>query len=104
MVNDEKFESVAESAIGRLESFFKDDEPTSQQIGAARIASSVLSAWTRHKQTEGAREASTFMMARELATDKEALERYVRVAMPSSPIVQALGQAPVLPAARRKSR
>lgn len=91
-----KFDGLAEKAIGQLEGFFDAQEKSPQQIAVARVAATVISSWSRHRQTEGAREASLFMMARELAGDKEQLERYVRVAMPASPIVRALPVPPQL--------
>lgn len=89
-LGDTQFTGLASQAMDKLANFLSDDEPSSKAIGAARIAASVLSAWTRHKQTEGAREATTFMIARELATNKEELRHYLAVAMPSHDLTKAL--------------
>jgi hypothetical protein len=89
---DRAFDQLANQAIHSLGSFLDGSDHTKEDIGVARIASSVISAWTRHKQTEGAREATTFMMARELANDSETLARYLAVALPKSPVMRAIGQ------------
>lgn len=81
---------LTDQAIGVLSEFLTSDDVDTKQIGRARVAASVLSNYTRLQQVHGAREATTFMMARELANDRETLEKYVRAAMPNSPMVRAL--------------
>jgi hypothetical protein len=54
------------------------------------VRASLLSNYARLQQVNSARETTTFMMARELASDSETLERYLRSAMPNSPMVRAL--------------
>lgn len=44
----------------------------------------------KREQTQSARETTTVLMARELATNKEEFQKYLRVAMPSAPILKAL--------------
>jgi len=85
-----QFERLASDAIDSLSQFFRIAEPAADALGKARVAATVLSAWTRAKQTEGAREATTFMIARELATDKEQLRQYMELSMPSHALIRAL--------------
>lgn len=87
---DEKLSSLVEKAIASLDGFFKQDEHTGKDIGAARIATAIISAWTRQTQTKSAEKATLFMVARELATDREQLTEYVRLTMPDLALVKAL--------------
>ena len=77
-------------AVGALRKFLGQPEHTSLDIGKARVAASALSAWSRYKQTESARESTFLLLARELAENKEQLRKYVKIAMPNAPIVKAL--------------
>lgn len=90
---EKKLGGLAEQAISSLKDFFSQEEHTGKDIGAARIATAVLSSWTRHAQTKSAEKATMFMVARELATDKEQLAEYVRLTMPDLGLTKALPQA-----------
>lgn len=90
-------ERLTNQAIATLSEFLGSDDVDTKQIGRARVAASVLSNWSRLQQVRSAREATTFMMARELAQDHETLERYLRAAMPNSPMVKALPVPPATP-------
>jgi len=81
---------VADEAISVLNRFFRQNEHTAKDIGVARVATAVLSAWTRQQQTRSAEKSTMFMVARELASDKEQLAEYVRLAMPDLSIVKSL--------------
>ena len=83
-------EALTEEAIAELRSFFRERSEKAEDISRARVAATVLSAFTRHEQTQSAQVATTFMMARELADNSEQLAEYLRVAMPSAPVVKAL--------------
>lgn len=87
---EEKLGSLAEKAISSLTQFFGQEDHTGKDIGAARIATAVLSSWTRHAQTKSAEKATMFMVARELASDKEQLTKYVRLTMPDLGLIKAL--------------
>jgi len=89
-MNDEVFDELAGKAISNLSSFFDGGFENKEDMLAARLAATVLSSWTRHKQTQGAREAVRFSMARELAADSERLAEYMRITMPESPVTKAL--------------
>lgn len=81
---------VATQALSYLHHYFSGIQHTDKEIKEAKIAVSVVSAYTRDKQTEGAREALQFMMARSLTSNKDELARYIKVALPSAPIRAAL--------------
>lgn len=87
-------ESLVEKAIGTLHEFFDNKaDRTSTDVATARIASSVLSTVARERQSAGAADALSFMMARELSSDKGQLEHFLSVAMPNAAIVKALPPA-----------
>lgn len=90
---EKKLVDLADEAIGTLNHFFSEGEHTPRDIGVARIATAVLSAWTRQQQTRSAEKATLFMVARELASDKEQLAEYVRLTMPDLSIIKALPKA-----------
>lgn len=77
--------------MGALEEFFDSGaEVDTKAIGRARVASSVLSTWARERATQSATETRQVLMARELAENKEQLERYLKAAMPGAPVVKAI--------------
>lgn len=90
---EKKLGGLADQAISSLADFFGQDEHTGKDIGAARIATAVLSAWTRHAQTKSAEKATMFMVARELASNKEQLAEYISLTMPDLSIVKSLSEA-----------
>ena len=86
-------EGLVAKAIDALNDFFDNkDKRTSGDIAAARVASSLLATNSREKQAAGAADALSFMIARELSSDKAQLEKFLTAAMPSAPIVLALPQ------------
>lgn len=87
---EENLGTLADQAINSLKDFFNQEEHTGKDIGSARIATAVLSSWTRHAQTKSAEKATMFMVARELASDKEQLAEYVRLTMPDLGLTKAL--------------
>jgi len=87
---EKKLGGLAEQAISKLKDFFNQEEHTGKDIGSARIATAVLSSWTRHAQTKSAEKATMFMVARELASNKEQLADYVRLTMPDLGLTKAL--------------
>lgn len=87
---EKKLTNLADQAIDTLGDFFKKDDRGSKDIGVARVATAVLSAWTRQQQTRSAEKTTMFMVARELASNKEQLAEYVRLTMPDLSIVKML--------------
>ena len=87
-INDDELAGVARE---RLYEFFNDkSKRTSGDIAEARIASSLLSTQARVKQAAGAADALTFMIARELSSDRAQLESFLTAAMPHAPVLRAL--------------
>lgn len=90
--SEDRFGDLAGQAMNVLQKFFRKKDQASKDIGVARVATSVLSAWTRQQQTKSAQETTRFMVARELASDREQLADYIRLTMPDYPLVKALPQ------------
>jgi hypothetical protein len=80
-----KLEEVGNDAIETLRLYFRSDTSEEKFIPGARIASSVISTIAKIKQTESAREATSVLVARELANNPEDFKKYIQVAMPNSP-------------------
>jgi len=87
---ESQLSNLAGKAISRLSTFFNQEEHTGKDISAARVATAVLSSWTRQQQTKSAEKTTMFMVARELATNKEQLTEYVRLTMPDLGLTKAL--------------
>ena len=86
----ENLGNLAKVGIAELEDFVTAKEFTSQDLGKARVITSLISAYARLKQAEGAQQATTFMMARELANDKQELRAYIAATMPDHAVIKAL--------------
>lgn len=56
----------------------------------AKQANAYRSTEARREQTQGAREATIVMMARELSENKQQFQQYLRAAMPNAAMVKAL--------------
>jgi hypothetical protein len=88
---DVDMEELVVKARATLHEFFDNRKKrTSMDVATARIATTVLSTHSREKQAAGAADALSFMIARELASNKAQLERFLTAAMPYAPIVKAL--------------
>lgn len=90
---EDEFGALSRKAMKQLGEFFNEGEHTSKSIAAARVATAILSSWTRDHQTRSAEKATMFMVARELASDKNQLAEYIRITMPDLELVKALPEA-----------
>jgi hypothetical protein len=94
-VIDSEDDDLVDKARATLHEFFDNHgKRTSIDVATARIASSVYSTHAKIKQSRGAADALSFMIARELASDRVQLEQFLTAAMPSAPIVRALPASP----------
>jgi hypothetical protein len=85
---EDALEGLAAQGIAAMQRYFAQVERTDKDIREARVAATILSTWSRLRQTQGARDTLHFAMARELAADKTQLEAYIRAAFPKSPMGQ----------------
>jgi hypothetical protein len=86
-----EMDDLVAKARATLNDFFDNrSKRTSLDVATARIATSLLATNAREKQAAGAADALSFMIARELSSDKSQLEKFLTAAMPSAPIVKAL--------------
>jgi hypothetical protein len=92
-MEQQNMEGLVKKAITALDQFFDNGDHVELDIAKAKVATSILGAAARMEQAKGARDSLTFQMARSLTTNPEQLERYIRVAMPSAPLVRALPEA-----------
>lgn len=91
MKDSQRIDPIVDDSVRAIKVILQPGERDDQDIAAARIASSILATWARLKQAERAREAIYFTMARELATNREQLEEYIKITLPDIPLAQALG-------------
>ena len=65
-----------------LLTFFQGESADSMAIGRARVASSILSSYTRHEATESARASTAVAIARTIATSPQEFAAYLNASMP----------------------
>lgn len=89
---ERSFDHLARASISLLTEVISDPEAMEnvEKAKAAKLAATSLSAWTRQNATENSRSALNFAMAREIAGDKDQLQRYIAITNPESPLVRAL--------------
>ena len=77
-----RFQELFNEASKALLEYFRGGIEDPQANTKARIATSVISSYTRHEATESAKEQTRVLVARQLATNREEFERYIQLAMP----------------------
>ena len=88
-INDE-MERVEKASLELIYKVLRTDSPDDGLLERTRIGQAAFSAIQRRRQSDGAREALHFAMARSITQDPEALATYIRVTNPDSAIVKAL--------------
>ncbi len=92
-VNDE-MERVEKASLELIYKTLRTEEPAQDLLERTRIGQAAFSAIQRRRQSDGAREALYFGMARSMTDDPEKLADYIRVTSPGAPIVKALPPGP----------
>lgn len=87
---EDDWDQVRAESTRVLLGFLRSPTTDKEAVLAVKYATVGLSNVTRHEQTQGAQAATTFAMARELAENSQQLAEYLRIAMPSAPVVKAL--------------
>lgn len=99
---DQEMERVEKAALEAVYRYLRNDKPDEELLTKARVAQSQFASIQRRRQSDGAREALYFGMARSMTDDPARLAEYIRVTSPGAPIVKALppGPADVTPEAK----
>lgn len=80
---DTQWAGLAQDATHVIREFFKRVAPADDdQMRKVKVATSVLSSYTRHEQTESAKEQTAVIVGRELAADKAQFASYLRLSVP----------------------
>lgn len=95
MAKDKKFTSAD---LDRLESdsafvlsqYLQGDVSDENFMRGARVAATVFSACQRRRQSDKASDALNFMMAREIAVNKDELQDLINRSMPGSPFAKKI--------------
>jgi hypothetical protein len=78
--HSENWERLFDGASKAVLKFFEN--PTPEDLPKVKVATSVLSSFTRHEQTDSAREQTAVIIARQLADNKEEFANYLKISMP----------------------
>jgi hypothetical protein len=92
MRDSERLDPIVDDAVQALRRVLKAGDHDEAEIQQARIASSVLSTWSKLKQTDRAQEGMYLTMARDLAEDRDELARYIELTLPEAPIAGVVGK------------
>ena len=87
MTRVERLGELYDLSVKVLRDYLSGKEVPQTRVEAARIT---VAQWAKVRQTDNAARALNFAMARELATDRDQLEKYVHATMPMSAIARAL--------------
>ncbi len=85
-----QLDPIVPDAVKTLKRILTDKTHSEDDLAIGRLASATLSTWAKLKQTEGAREAVFYSMARDIAENPEQLAHYIKVTLPDVPLAQAL--------------
>ena len=79
----DNWDKLKEEAIVVVSSYFHGDaDVDGETFKRVKVATSVLSSYTRHEQTESAREQTALIVGRELCDEKDTFAEYLRVSIP----------------------
>ena len=83
MTDKDNWTELKDDAVEVIRGYFKSDGSNASEImPKVKVATSVLSSYTRHEQTESAKEQTAVIVGRELAENKEEFAEYLRVSIP----------------------
>lgn len=78
---NKQWDGLFDEASQQIMKYFKN--PTSEDMPKVKVATSVLSSFTRHEQTQSAREQTSVMIARHISENKEEFAEYLRLSNPN---------------------
>lgn len=88
-VLSEDMSEVARESISSILKFLKHPSPGKMDLAKAKVAGGTLASYTRAQQTESALKATEFMIARDIAKDRDELRRYIKLTAPAHPMLKA---------------
>lgn len=91
---EQEMERVEKAALEAVYRYLRTDNPDEELLTKARVAQTQFGSIQRRRQSDGAREALYFGMARSMTDDPTKLAEYIRVTSPGAPIVRALPPGP----------
>ena len=80
--SDFQWDELIKESKRVLIEFFQGETADSMAIGKARVATSILSSYTRHEATESARASTAVAIARTIASNPEEFAAYLNASMP----------------------
>lgn len=89
----EEMERVEKASLELIYRVLHTDDADPSLLERTRIGQAAFSAIQRRRQSDGAREALHFAMARSITQDPEALATYIKITNPDSAIVKALPES-----------
>jgi len=93
MAKKDNWDDLKDDAVDTLRGFFKADSTDDEAMRKVKVATSVLSSYTRHEQTESAKEQTAVIVGRELAANKDEFAEYLRVSIPRLNQMKVLGSS-----------
>lgn len=77
-----KVDEMFEEAVNTISSFLKSNLITKEDVAKARIASSAMSMYQRFRATLNSETSLKYRICKDLAKDKEELEKYISITTP----------------------
>ena len=89
----DNWDILKNDAISVISQYIKGDGEADPELQRrVKVATSVLSSYTRHEQTESAREQNTLIIARTLSDNKEEFAKFMRFMPRFDSVKKALTQ------------
>ena len=79
---ESSWDTLFGQAAGLISKFLSNPVGDDIDMSQIKVATSVLSSYTRHEATASARDQTAVIIARELAGNKEEFAKYLEISMP----------------------
>jgi len=79
---DQKWDQLFKESSSIILGYLKAENDDTVDLKKVRVANSVLSSYTKHEQTNSAREQTAVIVARQLADNKEDFLKYLEMSSP----------------------
>lgn len=87
---EEEMQRVEKASLELILKVLRTDNVPDEMLERTRIGQAAFSAIQRRRQSDSAREATNFQMARALSENRDELAAYIRITSPDIAIVKAL--------------